>query len=94
MNWEDAVRQTSEEMDIPFEVCKAAYLAQWQFIRDTIQELPLKTIPIEEFDSLRPNFNVPSLGKFYIEKNNFVKLRKAFEFINKKKQENDKGKRD
>ena len=57
-------KQVAEEMNIPVEVVKEAYLSYWKFIRKTIQELPLKQdLSEEQFAKLKTNFNIVSLGK-------------------------------
>ena len=64
MNYNDLVIQVSKELNLPFRVVDKVYKSYWKSIRDTIQELPLKDdISEEEFQKLRTNFNIPSLGK-------------------------------
>lgn len=64
MEYNDLIAQISKELNLPFKVVDKTYKSYWKFIRDTIQELPLKgDISEEEFNQLRTNFNVPSLGK-------------------------------
>ena len=44
-----------------------------------MEELPLSTdLSIEEFRRLRPNFNLPSLGKFYITEEQFLRRCQRF----------------
>ena len=64
MKYEEAVKIVSEELDISYEVVLEAYRSFWRFIRENISELPFKQdITEEEFNKLRTNFNIPSLGK-------------------------------
>ena len=57
-------KKVAEEMNIPVEVVEFAYKSYWKFIRKTIQELPLKEdLSEEEFNKLKTNFNIVSLGK-------------------------------
>jgi hypothetical protein len=57
-------KKVAEEMNIPIEVVEFAYKSYWKFIRKTIQELPLKEdLSEEEFNRLKTNFNIVSLGK-------------------------------
>lgn len=77
-------KTVATELNIPVEVVKEAYQSYWQFIRTTIQELPLKTIETEdEFKELKTNFNVPSLGKFTCTYNRFKGIKKKLEYIQK-----------
>ncbi len=67
--------EVADEMGIDVEVVKSAYLSQWQFIKNTIEALPIKdNITEEEFNKLRTNFNIPSLGKLYT---NYEKIQRA-----------------
>lgn len=82
-------KQVAEEMNIPIEVVKEAYLSYWKFIRKTIQELPLKDdLSEEEFAKLKTNFNIVSLGKLSCDYDRYVKLKL------REKYKNDKSKKD
>lgn len=64
MNYPDIIGKVAKEVNIPVEVVDKAYKSYWEFIKQTIQSLPLKDdINEEEFAKLRTNFNIPSLGK-------------------------------
>lgn len=64
MTYDQIFKRISEELSIPIEVVKLAYDSYWEFIRQNIQELPLKEdLTEEEFNKLNTNFNIPSLGK-------------------------------
>ena len=64
MIYSEAIKQVSIELGLPPQVVKEAYESYWTFIRNNIKALPLKEdLSKEEFDKLRTNFNVPSLGK-------------------------------
>lgn len=64
MTYQEIVQKVSKDTGISVEVVDKAYKAFWSYIRNSVQELPLKEELTEsEFLSLRPNFNIPSLGK-------------------------------
>lgn len=64
MTYNEIVSKVSVDTGISVEVVDKAYKAFWSYIRNSVQELPLKEELTEpEFLSLRPNFNIPSLGK-------------------------------
>lgn len=64
MDYKRIVQKVSEDTGIPVEVVDKTYKAFWLYIRNSVQELPLKEELTEaEFLLLRPNFNIPSLGK-------------------------------
>ena len=64
MDYKDLITQVSKELSLPYKVVGKVYKSYWRFIRDTIQNLPLKeNLTEEDFQKLRTNFNIPSLGK-------------------------------
>nr|DAM02250.1 MAG TPA: hypothetical protein [Caudoviricetes sp.] len=74
--------KVASEMGIDPDVVKAAYLSQWQFIRNNIEILPLKgELSEEEFNKLRTNFNLPSLGKLYTTFDKVQKVRRRVEYL-------------
>ena len=67
MNYQDAIDYVANKLELPREVVKEAYESYWKYRRCTISELPLKDdLSEEEFNKLRTNFNVPSLGKLAV----------------------------
>lgn len=82
-------KKVSEELNIPVEVVKAAYLSYWRFIKETIQELPLKEdLSEEEFSKLKTNFNIVSLGKLSCNYDRYKKVKQKEQYINAKNKEN------
>ena len=50
MTYKKLVPEVSKELNIPEEVVNKAYKSYWEFIRKTIQKLPLKeSLTKEEF---------------------------------------------
>lgn len=79
-------KQISEELKIPEEVVKKAYISFWEFIKYKIEDLPLKeNLSEEEFNRLRTNFNIPSLGKLCCTYDRFAAMKSNFEIIKKLK---------
>ena len=87
MTYKDFTKQVSKELNIPIEVVDAAYLAFWKFVKQKIKSLPLKeNLTIEEFESLRTNFNIPELGKLYCTYNDYWRSKYRYkEFLKYKK---------
>lgn len=82
MRYNDAVTQVSEELNLPARVVDRAYRSFWKFMRDTIQELPLKEdISEEEFQQLRTNFNIPSLGKLSCTYDRVKRVKERYRYI-------------
>lgn len=84
MSYPDIISAVSKELNIPKEVVDLAYKSYWMFIKQTIQNLPLKEdIDEEEFSKLRTNFNVPSLGKMVCTFDRMMGVKKRFNYIKK-----------
>ena len=84
MIYSEAIKQVSTELGLPPKVVKEAYESYWTFIRNNIKALPLKEdLSKEEFDKLRTNFNVPSLGKLSCTYDRFIGIKKRLNYLNK-----------
>lgn len=90
MNYSEIIKKVSQETGIPVRVVNLAYKSYWKFIKQKIQTLPLKgNISEEEFNALRTNFNIPSLGKLYLTWDRVQGCKKRSDII--KKIKNEKG---
>lgn len=86
MKYLDIISAVSKELNIPKEVVELSYKSYWEFIKQTIQDLPLKEdINEEEFSKLRTNFNIPSLGKLVCTYDKMVGVKNRYKYINKLK---------
>ena len=82
MIYSEAIKQVSIELGLPPKVVKEAYESLWTFIRNNIKALPLKEdLGKEEFDKLRTNFNIPSIGKLSCTYDRMIGVKKRFEHI-------------
>ena len=82
MKIDDVIKQVADELGIPHPVARLAYMSMFRFIREKMAELPLKDkLSDEEFLSLRPNFNVPSLGKFYVTLDRYKTISATIEYL-------------
>lgn len=87
MKYSDIISKVSEDLNLPRELVENTYKAYWIFIRDTIEELPLKTeLTQDEYMNLRTNINIPSLGKLHCTYNRYIGIRNRFNIINKIRQ--------
>lgn len=84
MNYQDALNEVSNKLNLPLEVVKEAYESYWKFMRSLIVELPLKEdISEEEFNKLRTNFNIPSIGKLYCTYPRYKAIRDRYKYVKK-----------
>lgn len=89
MAYSDVIRKVSKDTNLPQEFVDAVYKSFWRFIRDTASQMPLKEISEEDFYKLRPNFNIPSLGKLCCTKDRYINMRKRFNYIKNIREKND-----
>ena len=90
LNLNDIYEILSKEMDIPVEVVRSAYSHSWRFITEKIRELPLQEeLTEEEFNKLKLNFNLPSLGKLHLNYRRWVNITNRNEFLRELKRRKD-----
>jgi hypothetical protein len=86
MTVDEAIKQVSAELEIDEYVVRRAYYSMFEFIKDTISELPLKEdfLSKEELSKLKKVFYLPSLGKINVP---YSRYKKVWEAYLKKKRE-------
>lgn len=76
MSLEEMIKEVSKELSLPEDIIEKAYMSFWEFIRESIQKLPLKNdLTEEEFNKLKVNYNIPSIGKLYLTYNRYKALK-------------------
>ena len=89
MTFKEAINKASKELNVPVEVCNFAYRSMLKFIKEKISKLPLKEdLTDEQFDALKTNFNIPSVGKMYLTKDLYHRRKKRQQIIDRIKGEN------
>ena len=84
MTYQEIINKVSGDMGISPDIVDKAYKAFWKYIRDTIQDIPLKDdMSEEEFIMLKPNFNIPSLGKLTCTYKKYKGIKEKFKHIKK-----------
>lgn len=82
MNYPEIIDKVAKELNLPKEVIDRTYKAFWLFINQSIQSLPLKeNLNEEDFNKLKTNFNIPSLGKLYVTWDRLMGCKKRFKII-------------
>ena len=80
MTYDEIIKKVSEELGLPKVLVDRTYKAYWRAVREHITSLPLKEdLTDEELMQLRPNVNIPSLGKFYILLDSYRTIRKNYD---------------
>lgn len=79
----EIIAKVANDLGLPKELVEKTYSAYWKVIKDYIISLPLKKdLSEKEFKKLRPNINIPSIGKLYITYDRYKRLKRRDEVIN------------
>lgn len=79
----EIIVKVASDLELPKELVEKTYSAYWKVIKDYIISLPLKKdLSEKEFKKLRPNINIPSIGKLYITYDRYKRLKRRDEVIN------------
>lgn len=90
MTYKDVLNKVSKDTGIEVDIIDKAYKSYWVFIRNTIQELPLKdNLSEDSFNELKTNFNIPSLGKLSCTYNRYRRVKDKFNYIKKLRENNE-----
>ena len=82
MVYSEAVKAVAEDTGLPRSFVDKTYKAYWKTVRKYIKSLPLmEDLTDEEFQQLRPNVNIPSIGKLYVTLDRYRRLKKQREMI-------------
>ena len=88
MKYSDIAKDVAKELNIPEKIVYKTYKAYWKVIKNRISELPLKEeLTEEQFDSIKTNFNIPSLGKLHCTYPRYLAIKKRLIYINKLRKE-------
>lgn len=96
MQYREIIAKVSGDIGLSETMVDKIYKAYWRAVKEHIESLPLKKeLTDEEFLSLQPNVNIPSIGKLYITLKRYRNKKKQYEYILKyKNQDNVKDKED
>lgn len=76
---QDIILAASEKLNIPDDVIEIAYREYWNWVKDTLENVPVnEDMTEEEFTKMQTSINVPSLGKFYASYSRAQFLNKKF----------------
>lgn len=67
MRYDECIKEAANELNLPLDYVSKVYKAYWRTIKEHIESIDFKdNLTEEEFNKLRPNINVPYIGKFYV----------------------------
>lgn len=84
MTYLEIINIIAKDINKPAKEVDKLYKLYWKFIKDSIEKLPLKdNISEEEFNTIRTNFNIPSLGKLNCTYSKLTRIKSNFNKRNK-----------
>jgi hypothetical protein len=79
MTYDGIVSEVAGSTGLSKKMVDKIYKLYWKSVREYIKSLPLKEdLTDEEFMKLKPNVNIPSLGKFYVSLDRYKKLKERY----------------
>lgn len=87
MEYRDIIGKVAMDLGLPRALVDRAYRAYWRAVREHVCSLPLKEeLTDEEFMRLRPNVNIPSIGKLYVTLERYRAVKRKFHRIQELKE--------
>lgn len=85
MKYEEMVAKVAEDTGLSKHLVDRTYRAYWKTVRSYISSLPLKEdLTDEEFMKLRPNVNIPSLGKLNVTLDRYKRMKIVYNKLKEK----------
>ena len=86
MTYDEIIAKVAADNGLPKKLVDKTYRAYWKSIREYIVSLPLKDdLTDDEFKDIRPNINIPSLGKLNVSLERYRTMKKLHnEYIKNK----------
>lgn len=79
-------KEIAQDLGLTEKQVSEAYKSFWQFIKEVIEDLPLKDdLTEEEFNELKKNFNIPSLGKLNCTYDRYSRMKRRYNIYKKLK---------
>jgi hypothetical protein len=88
MTYYEIISKAAKELELPRTFVDRVYKSYWKAIREHVSSLPmLQDLTDEEFLALRPNVNIPSIGKLYVTLDRYRRMKKYERIKNEKLKE-------
>lgn len=80
MTLNESISSIANDIGLPPVLVGRIYRAYWKAVREHIESLPLmEDLSDEEFMQLRPNINIPSIGKLHVTLDRYHRMKKQYE---------------
>lgn len=84
-----AIKKTAREFSVDPKLIENIYKSYWLFIKKRISNLSLEDMNQETFDSTTSNFNLPFIGKLYVNYDKIEKYRRQLKYFKNVRTKND-----
>lgn len=82
MTYNEIISEVSRSTGLTKHLVDRAYRAYWKAVKQYISALPLKKdLTDKEFLKLRPNVNIPSIGKLYVTLDRYHGMKKRHNML-------------
>lgn len=75
-----ALKKASRKHCVDIKLVEMVYKSYWKFVRTYIESLAINDVSKEELETITTNFNLPYLGKLYVDYEKIVKYRKRLNY--------------
>ena len=75
------LKQVSRELCVDLKTVEVIYKSYWRFIRDCCASCNLVEITKEEYESTDMNFNIPYIGKLYVDYDKVQKRKNHLKYV-------------
>lgn len=83
---QEIFEKVAQDLGMPKADVEKIYKMYWKAIREYVSSLPLKDdLSDDEFNMLKPNVNIPSIGKFNVTLDRYKNIKKCFKQRKEKK---------
>ena len=88
-----ALKRTARNLCVDIKLVENVYKSYWCFIKEHIASLPLREMSKEEFDSAVSNFNLPYIGKLYVDYERIERYKRQLNYYQDAKTKENKANR-
>lgn len=82
MEYNEIIAVVSDKLGLSKDMVDKVYKSYWRSVKEYISSLPLKEdLSDEEFLSLQPNVNIPSIGKLYVTLDRYKGLKQKMKIL-------------
>lgn len=82
MEYNEIIAVVSDKLGLSKDMVDKVYKSYWRSAKEYISSLPLKEdLSDEEFLSLQPNVNIPSIGKLYVTLDRYKGLKQKMKIL-------------